>query len=282
MLVELSVGDAYGAGFEYVKPKHIDEFNNLKQYTAHPKHKIKPGCYTDDAQMSIAIAEAMLEYDRFTPLDLADKFVAVFKRDPREGYASGFYGLLTEVENGQELLDRLKGNNKSDKSGAAMRAVPLGMYPQRSKVVHHCAIQARITHDTDDGIWAAQAAALMSHYFYHQLGSKKHIGEFLSTYVPGDWNVPYIGEVGPKGWMSVRAAITAVVKCNRLSELLRVCVDFGGDVDTVATIALGCAAHANDYIKDLPSHLVENLENGKYGHDYLVQLDQKLMAKKWA
>lgn len=278
MLLELAIGDAYGCGFEYASPNFVNEFNTLEGYVKHQTHDIPVGNYTDDAQMSIAIAELAVEGNKWTPLNVADKFVQVFKRDPRLGYASRFHGLLSEIESGQELLDRLKGNNQSDKSGAAMRAVPIGVYPNRATVLHHCSIQARLTHDTDDGIWAAQAAALMSHYFLYRIGNLKDVGEYIIKAVPGQWNVPYEEHVGPKGWMSVRAAITAVMKYNRLSDLLRGCIALGGDVDTVATIALGCASHCREYIKDLPAHLVEGLENGKYGRDYIVQLNAKLIS----
>ena len=61
MLVELAIGDAYGAGFEYASPQIVYSNNNLRAYIPHPKHPIIPGHYTDDTQMSIAIAEAIIE-----------------------------------------------------------------------------------------------------------------------------------------------------------------------------------------------------------------------------
>jgi len=59
MLLELAIGDAYGAGFEYVDTKMILPQNNLSGYVKHPRHHIQPGSYTDDTQMSLAIAEAL-------------------------------------------------------------------------------------------------------------------------------------------------------------------------------------------------------------------------------
>ena len=41
-------------------------------------------------------------------------------------------------------------------------------------------------------------------------------------------------KVGHPGIVSVRAALTALLRCQRMSDLLRTCVDFTGDVDTVA------------------------------------------------
>ena len=52
-----------------------------------------------------------------------------------------------------------------------------------------------------------------------------------------------------------------------------------GDVDTVATIALGAASCSDEVAQDLPPHLAETLENGAYGRDYLVTLDVQLKAR---
>jgi ADP-ribosylglycohydrolase len=63
-----------------------------------------------------------------------------------------------------------------------------------------------------------------------------------------------------------------------MSEILKKCISFSGDVDTVATIALASASWAKDVDQDLPSHLYEGLENGSYGRDYLIGLEAKLLA----
>ena len=80
MLLELAVGDAYGAGFEYADRAIIQGHNDLSRYIKHQRHDIVPGCYTDDTQMSLAIAEAIVSGEPWTPLNLVNRFVAAFKR----------------------------------------------------------------------------------------------------------------------------------------------------------------------------------------------------------
>nr|WP_255512213.1 ADP-ribosylglycohydrolase family protein [Aerosakkonema funiforme] len=160
-----------------------------------------------------------------------------------------------------------------------MRAAPIGVFPTVEKVMEYAKIQAAITHNTPDGINAATAAALISHYFIYRLGPKSQLGQFVEGYVPGQWSKPWQGKVKSKGWMSVRAAITAVMRNNSLSELLKDCISFGGDVDTVATIALAAGSCSEEISQDLPSHLIETLENGSYGRDYLIELERQLMRK---
>lgn len=277
MLLELAVGDAYGAGFEYVNDQLIRQFNSLERYVQHPRHsRTRPGMYTDDTQMSLAIAEAIVEGDDWTPLNLASRFVQVFKRDPREGYASGFHSFLRSVRDGADFLARIGGD--SDKSGAAMRAPAVGVFATPEEVIAKCRVQAAITHNSPDGIRAACAAALMAHYFLYNHGPTSALAEFIETYVEGNWSEPWHGKVKSKGWMSVGAAITAVQRSVSLSRLLRDCINFGGDVDTVAAIALGAASCSREIEPDLPEHLILSLENGPYGREYIQTLDARLLA----
>src|SRR5262249_25644215 len=156
--------------------------------------------------------------ERWTAENLAERFVEVFWRDPREGYARRFYEFLKTVRSGEEFLASVLPT--SDKSGAAMRASPLGVLPTIGEVVEKGAGQAKVTHDTPEGISAGLAAALMTHSFLYNLGPKQQLPMFLQSQVEGQWISPWFGKVEGKGWMSVRAAITAVVRNARLTDLL--------------------------------------------------------------
>jgi ADP-ribosylglycohydrolase len=277
VLIEIAVGDAYGAGFEYVSVDERRGPNDLSRFVKHPRHGIIPGYYTDDTQMSIAIAEALVSGEPWKPLMIAEHFVRAFKRDPIEGYSGHFHTFLQEIESGEEFLRRIR--PESDKSGASMRACPLGVLPDVPTVLDYCETQAALTHNTPDGIHAAQAASLITHYFVYDLGPRSRLGEFLDRSVQGGpWSGEWSGKVGSKGWMSVRAAVTALRRNDRLSDLLIDCIEFGGDVDTVASIALGAASCSREYEQDLPESLIGQLQNGPYGRDFLRNLDQKLMA----
>lgn len=277
MLLEIAIGDAYGAGFEYVDRDMIAARNDLTGYVKHPRHAIIPGCYTDDTQMSLAVAEAIVADEPWTPQLLADAFVAAFKRDPREGYAGRFYEFLAGVGSGEQFLAEIAPH--SDKSGAAMRAAPLGIFPTIREVLDRTTTQARLTHDTPDGINAARAAALMAHYCLYRLGPKRDLGRFVERHVPGEWSRPWQGKVKSQGWMSVRAAITALQAADGMADLLRRCIAFSGDVDTVAAIALGAGSCCAEIAQDLPEQLIVQLENGPYGRDYLAALDARLLAR---
>lgn len=278
MIFESTVGDTYGAGFEYADQNM--PHNKAEYFVPHPVHDLPDGRYTDDTQMTLAIAEAMVEDDPWTPESLAERFVNVFKRDERPGYAGGFYLFLQSVKDGADFLARMRPD--SDKSGAAMRAAPIGLYANVHEVIRRSTIQARLTHNTELGIAAANAAALLSHYFAYDLGPQEHVGYFLNAYVPLphlDWSTDYVGKVRSKGWMSVHAAVTVVRRAKSLKDVLIDSVAFTGDVDTVATIAMAAASFSPDIDKSIPQALIDTMENGTYGKDYIKQLDDRLLKK---
>lgn len=277
MLIELAIGDAYGAGFEYVDAKMVREQNLLEGYVQHPTHLgVRPGSYTDDTQMTLAIAELMVDGASWTPEEIAGRFVDAFKRDPRDGYARGFQALLQQVSNGSEFLRRIRPD--SDKSGAAMRVSPVGLLADVDDVVARATVQARVTHETADGVDAACAAALAVHYCRHEVGPLADVGEWIADRLRAPrWAEPWAGRVGSKGVVSVRAALTALSQNRSMRELLRACVGFTGDVDTVATIALAAASCSPQYASDLPTQLIDGLERGPYGYDYLKSLDRELV-----
>jgi ADP-ribosyl-[dinitrogen reductase] hydrolase len=283
MLVEAAIGDTYGAAYEYADTDFVQSGNDGKTYRANPKYPTRGLKYTDDAQMGMSVQEMMLDGATWTKLNCATYFLRAFKRDPRTGYARGFYSVLNKVNTPEELLETL-GDATSDKSGGAMRAFPIGMYPSKERVMNVAAIQASVTHNTPAGMLAAQASAMMTHYFCYQKGVPSQLGTYIKKQVPriedaGEWDEPYAEPVGAKGWMSVKAAITAIQPARTLTEILYNSIAFTGDVDTVATIALAAASWSPEIKNDLDPGLYDGLENGKYGHDYMKWLDNQLRLK---
>lgn len=296
MLVEIGVGDAYGACFEGMGTELIlEEHNNLEYHNLLPA-LVKSGCYTDDTQMTLAIAEAVLEDGPWTKEGLADRFVQCFHRDERRGYTTAFLIFLMNSKDGRELLTRIDG--KSNKSGAAMRAGPIGLYKNIDEVIEKSRIQAEVTHNSILGKASALCASAMVHYFAYDLGPKAELCAWLKDKFFGDmlhnpkqFRVPDSQEIRKcwcpedkkvvrcDGWECVEAALYAIEREDTLGGVLKTAVGYGGDTDTVATIAMAAASMSKEIKKNLPPHLMRNLEQGRYGLPYLAELDMKLMRK---
>lgn len=301
MLLDIAVADAYGAGFEFKDDEFIQKNNDL-YYRPHALSNKDKGVYTDDTQMSIAIAEVVQRYrdeaanGRRTPitkLEIANAFVRCFERDPRETYAKGFYKFLCSVKTGQQFLDEIKPD--STRSGAAMRALPGGIFASVFDVVEFSMLQASVTHDTPEGRDSAAAAALMFHYCYYALGPNKDLPYFLSQHISGyDWCGDWSGRVPCDGIACVRAAVSVLKRATEPNLLLQLCVEFGGDTDTVAAIAYGAGMQSKElsWMKNprvFPEHLYHSLENGSYGSRFLRKLSEGFLipergtrTSKWA
>ncbi|MEA5497013.1 hypothetical protein VB834_11130 [Limnoraphis robusta Tam1] len=50
-------------------------------------------------------------------------------------------------------------------------------------------------------------------------------------------------------------------------------------INGTQAIAMGVASCSEEVTQDLPSHLFEGLENGRYGRDYIRELDKKLLNR---
>lgn len=302
MLLELAVGDAYGACFENVSNNFAKRNNDL-HYEIHPRilrrypedkqpTLVPTGSYTDDTQMSIGIVEMMLDkqFDWTNKEAIADKFLEVFKRDERRGYTPFFFLTLVNSHSGKELLSKL--NGKSDKSGAFMRAAPIGLYADLDEAMEKAVWQAVVTHDSWVGRNSAIGAAMMTHYFYHNLGPKdglvqwlkdNHFGRTLRAEKPfdayGETVKPWQPDqrVRVHGWDCFEATVYAIEECSKLSELLQLCVALGGDSDTVAAVALAVGSCCAEIEQDIPQNLIEDFEDGTFGHKYLTDLNIKLM-----
>jgi len=267
-----AIGDAYGFCFEFADEKHIQQ-NNCLVYVQHPEFSdVQPGAYSDDTQMQLAVAELMISGLAWTKRNIAASFVNTFKRDPRPGYAKRFYALLDQVVDGDELLEQIVPN--SERNGAAMRSPIIGLYNDEKQVIEHARIQATVTHDTAGGTDSAIAAALISHFFVYDLGDKTELPKYLKSKLPAhNWEQRWSGPVPCHGMSTILAALTAILNTDSLSEILKSTIEFTGDVDSVATIALACASSSQNFRRDLPRGLIDDFEKTEFGLQYLVDTD---------
>ncbi|KYQ83536.1 crystallin J1 [Acinetobacter sp. NRRL B-65365] len=274
MLTEIAIADAYGAGFEFCATEKINAHNNLVSYCQHELYDIS-GQYTDDTQMSIAIAEFILSGAEWNKENIATKFIECFQRDIRVGYSEGFYNLLTQVGSGKELLNKLI--STSERNGAAMRSVPIGFLKNRSDVITFATLQAQITHDTKLGIASSCSVSLAAYFGLQEKGRLAELKSFLECEGLDEWDFNWQERVSLSAYDTVSAAFTCLLKHDSMSSLLKACIQLGGDTDSVASIAIGLATCFTEYKNDLPNHLFKMLKENDYGIPFLKSLDNDLI-----
>jgi len=176
-----------------------------------------------------------------------------------------------------EFLEKIR--PKSERNGAAMRAYPLGILKDESEIKAKCSVQAAVTHQTEKAIKGAEAIALACHFFIYQKGNKNDLSLYLSDIQGYKWAANWNGKVGVDATETVEAVLTILRQEDTLTNMLKSSVDFGGDVDTVASLTLAIGSLAPSVKNDLPDYLYTDLENGKYGRDYIQKLDEQLKEK---
>lgn len=298
MLVGLAIGDALGHQFEKKSRAYCLSVQKPYQYP------LGTGIYTDDAQMSLAVAELMTSSLPFTEETLASHFVYAYRRDRRAGYSSQTKGMMERSWCGTDLINSLSKEEKKQRrsDGSAMRAVPLGLFSDLYDVEHFGKVNSVITHAHPVAVSASIGIALASHYAYYSLGDGRDIIRYVLQYLPPlhpgldsylaaidhlddvDYTTilgKYIDTGAPyRDAEPVLGVVLFILKhfASSIPAVIDQCIRFGGDVDTTMSMAVGIAM-MNAPVHSMPSTLIDNLENGRYGRDHLLRVGRALTAK---
>src|SRR4030043_931677 len=144
------LGDAFGSGFEGMHPdRAVFHLSNLS--------KKFPRQYTDDTDMTLALAESIIQSDKVDPQDIAKQFSLYC--DLARGYAIGAIKSILASRAGLKWhqVARIVFENGSFGNGAAMRVSPVGLfYHHDLEALRRAAIeQANVTHVHPIGQWGA-------------------------------------------------------------------------------------------------------------------------------
>lgn len=268
-LFYIAVGDAYGAGFEFADRKFIRKNNDLT-YHSHPNSMNPyPGRYTDDTQMSIAIAKHIRDKAPVNQYHIADYFLKEFRDYPIRGYARRFQNLLEtcvlDYPDGfstQMALDRFMSIIKPDsaRNGSVMRSVPVGMLESIDEVINYSCVQSSITHASLDTIKSATAVAMAAHHFRRRGGKKKGLVPFLKRHgLDLGFDFKY-KRVPCDALITTKTAIKLVLDYDNLSDILKRAINIGGDTDSVASVAAGLGSVCGEIDNHLPESLWFNLK----------------------
>lgn len=298
MMLGIAIGDALGREYESVPAGEI------RLETVPGGYAKGTGVYTDDTQMSIAVAETMLSGEPFKAETLAEKFVEAYHRDRREGYSRETLSMLESSRTGRDFIasmtEKEKRKRKSD--GSAMRAVPIGLFPDTRDVIRNAILNSEISHAHPSAVSASVGIALASHYFYYKKGPRSRVIEYILLHMEQICSktcgyleaVDSLREFNPKTVLGeyanygppyndaepVLGAVLFIIKmhsadpCRATAET----ISLGGDADTTLSMVLGIIM-ADHPAGALPAKLCTDLENEKFGRDYLLELGKRLDMK---
>lgn len=291
-LLGLAIGDALGGKFEAQSADAIRaRFPTSESLIAYPQDEI---WYTDDTQMAIGVAEALIEQGEIVEESLCRAFVANYVAS--RGYGRGARAVLDAMEESRDYraVSEQYFPGGSFGNGAAMRVAPVGLVfgSDRARLWDQARLSALPTHRHPLGIEGAQLLALAVGICSHaaQFDAPSFFATLLSSCESNEYRakleeatrVQKVDDLFALGNRieALHSAPTAIASFALTPESFEstICnvIFLGGDTDTLAAMA-GALSGAYLGARRLPSRLVDLLERSPKGRDYLRALAGRLL-----
>lgn len=294
-LLGQTVGDAVGAPYEGCDSHLVWQLAGEDVFQAACKENAVLH-YTDDTQMAIGVAEALVSSGQIVEEELAQIFAANYQ--PNRGYGQGARKILAAIAEGDDwrALAQTIFPGGSLGNGAAMRAAPLGLYfwNDLDRVCYEAERSALPTHTHPIGIDSARLMALAvalalpggrfrRQAFFGELRQRAQTDEFR-------WQLELVAELKPSDSLSAfgnsleahRSVVTALgcfaASPDNYVEVITRAILQGNDTDTLAAMA-GAVSGARLGRAAIPPAMIGALEDGAKGRAYLEELAQKLFAR---
>ena len=297
------LGDAFGAGFEGMPPDRA-EFHMSKLSKKFSRS------YTDDTDMTLALAESIAQAGTVDPEDIAKQFS--LHCDLTRGYAIGTIKAVLGLRAGLKWhqVSRIVFEEGSFGNGAAMRVSPVGIfYHHDLDDLQEAAItQANITHVHPLGQWGAVMQAACVGLAVTQNSREPFKKEQMVTNLREVlWSGPIeyvkalnkIEEMLARGkklqaqevvrslgngveahFSAPSASYIAITYSPDFSDAIRAAISLGGDTDTIAGM-VGAIVGAHVGEKGLPVEWIEQLEDGPRGRSFARDLADRLFQTWW-
>ena len=280
-LVGLAVGDALGMPFEKLPQSDPQLLWWNGKYRgcdpAHPwNHKLGPGQWTDDTQMTLVLADYLgnhpdpqnLNLDTF-PLELADKYATWLENNhPLTGPSRGVGGTTRESLTWFRNTGNLSPLNSMG-TGPIMRASPYAIVIQNEdQAVAAALADSRITHDNRS---VRMAVTQYIRFLHRILRCQEHD--------KSEWDILFSESSGHTfrgGKMqligtALQAAIACFCRTDSFAAAVQMAIRLGGDTDTVGSIT-GALAGAWYGLEGIPEQYLEGLEK----KETILHLNTKL------
>jgi ADP-ribosylglycohydrolase len=252
---------------------------------------LKAGEYTDDTQQTICLAETFLDGNgNFSGIVFAEKLKASIDKKMR-GIGPSTKRIFQALSNGQ-IQNVVLGSmaSKYPTNGGTMRIAPVALlYYWDPKILFEKVVEAtRITHGHPTSIAGACVHAFMiakiltSQRETFDISSLRH--EVASFIEPIDSEMAEHIELSRKSSGNGCLVIETVPEVldaflNQPNDYLTGVleqVNSDGDTDTKASM-IGNLLGAWNGIQTIPQYLINGLENGEKGKDYIVSIADRLL-----
>ncbi len=259
--IGMAIGDALGATVEFMTPSEIAaKYGIFRDVVGGGWLRLKPGQVTDDTEMALCIARAIVKKQRWSLEAVADNFAAWLKSRPVDCGDTCRKGIRAYLIHG-----RLESppNEWDAGNGAAMRLLPAALFslPDGELLKKYVIEQAHITHNNP----LSDAACLCIGQLLHLAlcGAEKsrlrrHVDSFVSRF-PTFHFEPYRGLATGYVVDTMQTVFHWFFRGRNFEECLVGTVNQGADADTTGAIC-GMLAGAYYGMENIPQRWFKKMD----------------------
>lgn len=273
----LAVGDALGTTLEF---SHRDQYPRLTDMVGGGPFRLKPGQWTDDTAMAVALATSLLNTGQqsppvdFDPIDLMQRFVAWRQQGEYSCTGTCFdIGITTQSALSRFVRDGNPNAGLYDLNaagnGSLMRLAPAAVACWRDSeaAVALAGRQSITTHGAPEAVDACRAYAQLLTEAIQGRAKVEVLAPRKGDWAPkiahilgGSWRGKRQAEISSSGYVvpSLEAALWCVGRSGSFAEAVLMAANLGDDADTVAAIT-GQLAGALWGASSIPSSWLEKL-----------------------
>lgn len=259
--IGMAIGDALGATVEFMTVPEIQaKYGVFKEITGGGWLRLKPGQVTDDTEMALCIARAILEAQGWSLEVIAQHFAAWLKSRPVDCGDTCRKGIRSYMLNG--TLE-VPSSEWDAGNGAAMRMLPVALYslPDLELLKSFALGQARLTHNNP----VSDAACICLGKLLHlalcgaSKGSLRRQADGLVAHFPTFCFEPYRGLATGYVVDTLQTVFHWFFKGRSFEECVVGAVNQGADADTTGAI-IGMLAGAYYGMDSIPLRWLKKMD----------------------
>lgn len=246
----LAIGDAIGTTIEF---RTRDTYEHLNGIVGGGPFRLRPGEWTDDTSMALALADSLIECGAVDPTDLMNRFVRWY-REGEYSPAGRCFDIGNATRSALDAFcrtgDPLAGSvdEHSAGNGSLMRLAPAAIWGasrSEGEAAAAARLQSACTHGATACLDACEAyalilrAAIRGADFEDALvsGRRGHATE-VGPVIAGSWRQKERHQIESSGYVihSLEAALWCVERTGTFSEAVLLAANLGDDADTTAAI----------------------------------------------
>lgn len=274
-LYGVATGDALGAPLEFMNKEEIArKHGRVTEMIGDGWLNVVPGEITDDTQMTLAVAEGIIE-DPGNPIQaIGKRFIAWAKRGPKDIGGTCSMSIRWAVFLGQnDAPDEVKwfeaskytskaNGGRSGGNGALMRTVYPGLYYKDTLMaVETAGAIAQMTHWDKKSTEACNLYTEMIHLIIESVNKEQALQIIKDVLQGSEYSLKTRKQLNPTGYVvdSFNCALHSIAATGTFEEAIIEAANLGGDADTIAAITGGLAGAIYGY-NEIPERWIQALD----------------------